>query len=146
MTVVSLVTALGLAGSAALAATKLAPPVITEHFTTLPCNKNTTIGMEGCAERLLLAADHRLNDQVVIVFGLFHSKGQKATFVAAETSWFTYRGTDCQSYAAIFEGGSIAPVAYANCEVQVDKSRSQDLHSFYEELTQGQGSNVPAWP
>jgi uncharacterized protein YecT (DUF1311 family) len=133
-------------GSVAGAITTVKPPVISEHFTLLPCNKNTTLGMEGCAEVQLLRADKRLNQQVAIIFDLFRAKGQKLEFVKAENSWFTYRGEDCESFSDIFQGGSIAPVDYANCEAQDDMARSTDLHSFYEELTQGDNTNLPPWP
>lgn len=132
--------------SAAGATTSLKPPVITEHFTRLPCNKNTTIGMEGCAEGQLLRADQRLNQQVAIVFGLFRTKSQKLEFVKAEHAWFTYRGNDCQSLSDIYEGGTLAPVAFANCEVQDDLARSTDLHTFFEQLTQGNNTKIPPWP
>ncbi|MCU1363033.1 MAG: hypothetical protein JWM55_861 [Acidimicrobiaceae bacterium] len=133
-------------GSIALAATTPKPPFITEHFTRLPCNKNTTIGLEGCAEDHLLKADARLNQQVATVFELFRTHAQKLEFVTAETSWFAFRKDDCRSLAAIYEGGSIAPLAYAECEVRDDVARSADLHSFYVELTQGDNVNVPPWP
>jgi uncharacterized protein YecT (DUF1311 family) len=101
--------------------------------------------MEGCAEAQLLRADKRLNEQVAIVFHRFPTTGQKRDFVTAETSWFNYRGDDCQSFSDIFEGGTIAPVDYAECEVQDDVTRSTDLHLFFEELTQG-STNIPTWP
>ncbi len=121
-------------------------PVITEHFTLLPCHKNTTLGLEGCAEAQLLRADKRLNQQVAIIFELFHTSALKLEFVKSETTWFSYRGEDCQSFSDIFEGGSIAPVDFANCETRDDVTRSTDLHSFFVELTQGGTTNVPPWP
>jgi uncharacterized protein YecT (DUF1311 family) len=144
--VVSLVGSSWALGSAAGATTPLKPPVINEHFTLLPCNKKTTLGVEGCAEAQLLRADKQLNQQVAIIFGLFRSKSQKLQFVIAETSWFSYRGNDCKSFSDIVEGGSLAPVDYADCEAQDDAARSTDLHSFYVELTQGDNSNIPPWP
>jgi uncharacterized protein YecT (DUF1311 family) len=133
-------------GSTADAAATLKPPVIPERFTPLPCNMNTTIGMEGCAESKLLRDDKLLNEQVVIIFDLFHGTSQKRDFVNAENFWLTYRGADCQSFAEVFEGGSIAPVEYANCEVHDDTSRSADLHSLFTELTEGDNTNIPPWP
>ena len=128
------------------AAKTLKPPVISEHFTPLPCDKYTTLGMEGCAEAQLLRADKRLNEQVAIIFDLFRTNSQKLEFVTAETSWFAFRGKDCQSFSDIFEGGSLAPVDYADCEVHDDTARSTDLHAFFEELTQGDNYNIPPWP
>jgi uncharacterized protein YecT (DUF1311 family) len=144
--IVSFVGASGALGSAAGAASAPKPPVISENFTPLPCHKNTTLGMEGCAEAQLLQADKRLNRQVAIIFELFRTNSQKRQFVTAETSWFAFRGKDCQSFSDIFEGGSLVPVDYADCEVRDDTARSTDLHSFYGELTQGDSMNVPTWP
>jgi uncharacterized protein YecT (DUF1311 family) len=135
-----------LLGSAAVGATTLKAPVITERFTPLPCHMNTTIGMEGCAEAKILRDDKRLNEQVAIIFGLLHGTNQKLDFINAETLWLKYRGADCQSFANVFAGGSFAPVAYANCDVQDDVWRSADLHSLFRGLTEGDGANVPTWP
>lgn len=129
----------------ARAASALQPPVITEHFTRLPCHQNTTIGLEGCAEGQLLRADKRLNEQVALVFDLFPTTKQRRQFVKAETSWFSYRGADCQSFSDVVSGGSLAPVDYAECATRDDQARSSDLHSFFKELAQGR-LNAPTWP
>jgi uncharacterized protein YecT (DUF1311 family) len=134
-----------LLGGAALAATKLRPPVITEHFTRLACDENTTIGMEGCAERQLLGLDRRVNEEVALVFSELPTKAQKLDFIAAETSWFSYRAKDCQSFAAVYTNGTFAPVEYAQCEAQDDRSRSTDLKALFDQLHLG-SENTPAWP
>jgi uncharacterized protein YecT (DUF1311 family) len=134
-----------LMSGAAFASSTLTPPVITEHFTLLPCNKNTTIGMEGCAESQLLALDRRVNKEVALIFTELPTARQKREFNEAENAWFAYRGTDCQSFAAVYEGGSFAPVEYAQCEVRDDQLRSSDLHSLYDELHLG-SENPPGWP
>jgi uncharacterized protein YecT (DUF1311 family) len=134
-----------LVNGAAFASTTLTPPVITEHFTRLPCNKNTTIGMEGCAESQLLALDRRLNEEVALIFSQLSTTRQQRDFNAAENAWLAYRGTDCQSFAAVYEGGSFAPVEYAQCEVHDDQLRSSDLHSLFEHLPLG-NENPPGWP
>jgi uncharacterized protein YecT (DUF1311 family) len=133
-----------LVGGAAFAA-KSKPPVITEHFTRLPCNKDTTIGMEGCAETQLLELDRRVNEEVALIFSQMPTRAQKLDFSAAENAWFAYRGSDCQSFAAIYENGTFGPVEYALCEVRNDQLRSSDLHSLYDQLHQG-SENPPGWP
>jgi uncharacterized protein YecT (DUF1311 family) len=133
----------GVANVASASALKL--PVIKENFHVLPCNEKTTLGMEGCAEKQLVAADHQINLQVALLVTSMSTNAQKAMFIKAETLWFTYRRADCQSVSATYEGGSLAPVEYALCEVRDDKSRSVALHSQYQ-LVEQDNSAAPAWP
>ncbi len=123
----------------------LRPPVISETFTHLPCNQNTTVGLEGCVEGRLLSTDRRLNEQVKLLFDLLPSAQRKRSFAAAEDEWFAYRKADCATFAAIFQGGTIAPVEYTQCEVHDDESRSTDLRSLFTLLEEGT-SDPPAWP
>ncbi|MGA7835732.1 MAG: lysozyme inhibitor LprI family protein [Acidimicrobiales bacterium] len=119
-------------------------PVIREPFTPLPCRHDTTIGLEGCAEGQLLAADRRLNDQVQVVLVAIATMHQRRQFVTVEAQWLTYRTSDCTNVAATFEGGTIQPVEYALCELRDDEARSSDLHSFFSLLEEGRSG--PAWP
>jgi uncharacterized protein YecT (DUF1311 family) len=146
-------TLLGAAASALLAlglvagasASPLKTPVIKENFTRLPCNHKTTLGMEGCAEGQLVAADHQINLQVALLLTSMSTSSQKAAFVKAENLWFTFRGADCMSVSATYQGGSLAPVEFARCEVHDDTERSAALHSQYQLVEQG-NSAAPAWP
>jgi uncharacterized protein YecT (DUF1311 family) len=131
--------------SGASGPTALKPPVIIETFTRLPCNRGTTIGLEGCAEGRLLSADRRLNEQVKLLFDLLPTAQRRRSFVAVQDEWFAYRTADCATFAAIFQGGTIAPVEYTSCEVQDDVSRGTDLHLFFTLLEEG-ASSQPAWP
>lgn len=131
--------------SHASSAAALTPPVISEPFTPLPCQRSTTLGLEGCAEGQLLSADRRINEQVKLLFRLIPTSSQKASFVAVEGQWLAYRKADCSTVSAIFQGGTIAPVEYALCEVRDDEARSTDLHSYFELLEEGRG-DAPRWP
>jgi uncharacterized protein YecT (DUF1311 family) len=131
--------------AAAASSTSLAAPVIKETFTRLPCNHSTTIGLEGCAEGQLLAADGRINKEVRLLFSLFPTTSERRLFVTAEDRWFTYRSADCESFSDIDHGGTMVPVLYANCEVVDDQARSADLHDEFRQLEQGAAS-LPAWP
>ncbi len=131
--------------SGASGAAALKPPLITETFTLLPCNHRTTVGLESCAEGQLLSTDRQLNEQVKLLFDLLPNAQRKRSFVAVEDEWFAYRKADCATVAAIFHGGTIAPVEYAQCEERDDRSRSADLHSFFSLLEEGNSSG-PRWP
>jgi uncharacterized protein YecT (DUF1311 family) len=117
----------------------LTPPVIPEKFSpTLPCDPNTTVGMEGCGEHKVLAADAQLDADVKVIFGLW--KGDDLAlrqFVTAQTTWLAYRNADCTSQSNVYQGGSEQPVAYVYCLAGDDASRRQDLKAFFAGWTQG---------
>src|SRR5260221_10618715 len=76
------VVVLGIALGAAESATAfnraqrvLAPPVIREGFTPLPCpadlrQRQTTSGMEACAEHEIVKTDRKINASVEVIFKL----------------------------------------------------------------------------
>jgi uncharacterized protein YecT (DUF1311 family) len=135
----------GAGASDAASAATLTPPVITEPFTPLPCHRGTTLGLQGCAEGQLLSADRRINEQVKLLVEVIATAHQKRSFVAVEKEWLRYRTADCSTVSALFQGGTIAPVEYALCEVRDDEARSTDLHSYFGLLEEGR-SGVPTWP
>jgi hypothetical protein len=53
------------------------PPVITETFTPLPCPAKpvSTLDIEGCLERRILASDAAINKRVRFIFFLLRSGG-----------------------------------------------------------------------
>ncbi|HVC24342.1 MAG TPA: lysozyme inhibitor LprI family protein [Acidimicrobiales bacterium] len=122
------------------------PPVIHESFSPLlPCNRQTTIGAEGCEEHAIVAADERIDREVAVIFSLLHDSAARTRFVHAETTWFAYRVADCASQADIYEAGSEAAVVAASCALYGDTARSADLRRFYEGLAQGR-PHVPPLP
>jgi uncharacterized protein YecT (DUF1311 family) len=145
----SALTALALAscGSSApkSSATKtLAAPLISEHFTRLPCNHATTIGLEGCAETQLLEGDHRIDAEVKLLFTLVPAV-QKKALVHSENTFLAYRHATCLTYSDVYKGGSFQPVEYALCEVRVDNEQSSVLHGYFN-LAQSGASHSLKWP
>jgi uncharacterized protein YecT (DUF1311 family) len=101
-------------------------PVLKEKFTLLSCNKNTTIGLEGCAEHRIIALDKRINSLRHHVFLLLnHQAGRD--FILAENDWFTYRQAMCTSESDINAGGSLEPVDFAQCLVRLDAQHVNEL-------------------
>jgi uncharacterized protein YecT (DUF1311 family) len=128
-----------------VAGTTASPPVITEDFKPiLACNQSTTVGMEGCGEHKVLAADKLLNADVKVVFSLTSGTGRR-DLVAAQTHWLAYRNSDCQSQSDVYSGGTEQPVAYVYCLAADDSARRQDLKGFFKVLTQGL-AKVPRFP
>ena len=123
------------------ASTTASPPVITEDFKpVLPCNANTTVGMEGCVER----KDRELNADVKVILNLT-SGATRHDFVVAQTKWLVYRNADCRSYSDIARGGTEQPVDYGYCLAADDAARRQELKDFFRGLTQGR-PRVPTFP
>ena len=105
----------------------LVAPTVTETFTLLPCSKTTTIGLEGCAEHRILALDERINALRRQIFAGLFDNAARRRFIRAETSWFAYRRSTCLSDSDVNEGGSLAPVDFANCTVLLDQRHVADL-------------------
>jgi uncharacterized protein YecT (DUF1311 family) len=130
----------------AKAATVLEPPIITENFSpVLPCNDNTTLGQEGCAEQKVVALDRQLNADVKVVFGLLADDAARRDFVAAQTAWIKYRSADCNSQSDVYQGGTEQPVVYGLCLASDDASRRLEIKGFFTELTQDRAT-VPRFP
>jgi uncharacterized protein YecT (DUF1311 family) len=152
VTAVSLFSVLGPGGAAhalsvqAGIAAALKAPVITEDFRpVLPCDQNTTVGQEGCAEHHVLAADRQLNADIRAVFGFLADDAARRDFVGAQMTWTSYRRSDCISQSDVYEGGTEQPVVYALCLATADASRREDLRGFFQLLTQGRAT-VPRFP
>src|SRR3954453_18620337 len=78
------------------AAAKLAPPVIRETFTPLPCptskaEAETTPGMQGCSEQEILRNDAKIDAVAKRVFARLRSTAARKRFVTAQRAWLTYR-------------------------------------------------------
>ena len=110
-------------------ATTQAPnlPVLHEPFTLLVCDPTTTIGVEGCLEHRLVRDDQRINRLRRDVFASLFSDGARRRFVRAEVLWFNYRQAACSSESDVNEGGSLAPIDFANCAVRLDGQHVTNL-------------------
>ena len=120
----------------AAAAGAPAPPVIKEPFSTLPCPAKpmTTLELEGCAERRILATDKAIDARVKAVFGLLRTKAARARLVGGEKAWLAYRRAYCNSASDVYEGGSLSVVEFANCEADLNVQHLKNLRAFEEAL------------
>ena len=116
----------------------LEPPVIREVFTPLPCPKNpqTTVALEGCAERAILSTDSTINAQTKVIFRLLRSRRTRVTFEQGEEAWLEYRGSTCTAEASFYSGGTAQPVANANCVVSRNQTHLADLAALRRTLSQ----------
>ena len=126
--------------SPAARAAKLAPVVIHEKFTPLPCSgapgQRTTLQMEGCAEKQILKSDNQINLLAAQIFPILPSDRARRDFNAAQRAWLSYRKADCFSMSDVFEGGTEAGVVDAQCVASRNSQRLKDLRTFHRNLTQ----------
>ncbi len=121
---------------AALLASAPGPPVIHEPFTPLPCpaHPSTTLALEGCAERALLASDRAIDARVAKAYRLLATTSGQAAFVAGERSWLAYRRATCAAAGAWYAGGSAEPVVVADCEQARNVTHLRDLAALLRGL------------
>lgn len=119
-------------------------PLITEHFTKVPCNHQNTLGLEGCAEGQLLSADRRIDKEVKLLFSLVPA-AQRRTLTSAQKVFLAYRKSTCTAFSDVYRGGTFAPVEYALCEVRLDQVQSTTLHDYFRLANEGASRSL-AWP
>ena len=119
------------------AAAALAPPVIHEPFTQLPCpiHPDTTIDVEGCQEARVLRTDRAIDGRVKIVFHLLRTQGARAGFVDGERSWLHYRRQSCLAEASLYAGGTEQPVVLLTCTLSENESHLADLAAVRRTLS-----------
>lgn len=126
---VSLVAGAVAVGGAAAGSAGVAPPMIHEPFTPLPCplHPDTTLEVEGCQERRVLRTDRAINTRVRTIFRLLRTESARVSFVSGERSWQRYRRRSCAAEASRFGGGTAHGVAFLTCTLQRNKSHLVDL-------------------
>jgi uncharacterized protein YecT (DUF1311 family) len=119
-------------------AAAIAPPVIHEPFTPLPCplHPDTTIDVEGCQEHRVLRTDRRIDLQVKAIFHLLRTEDIRVSFVSGERSWLRYRRQSCAAEASHFAGGTAHGVAFLSCTLQRNKAHLVDLSVMRKTLAQ----------
>jgi uncharacterized protein YecT (DUF1311 family) len=125
-----------LAPVSAGAASSASAPVIHEDFTLLACpsNPRTTLQIEGCAEHRVVATDKTIDALNVKIFSRL-SKAGRGDYIKTNTNWVNYRDAACTTEASIYSGGSVQPVAYANCLVSIDGSHVPELKAMLVALS-----------
>jgi uncharacterized protein YecT (DUF1311 family) len=113
-----------------------APPVLHESFTRLPCppHPQTTVAIEGCIEKAIVATDSAINKQVKKIFVLLPTAGARQTFVRSEKDWVAYRESSCSAQTAQYAGGTLQPLDYAYCVQARNKTHLLDLAALRKSL------------
>ena len=120
-------------------AAKLAPPVIHESFTPMPCSgspgNRTTLQEEGCAEQQILHSDKQINAFNQKIFNALHTNSARRDLLAGHRAWLAYRKSYCLSVSDVFQGGTLAGVVDADCTATVNGQHVSNLKTFLKDLT-----------
>jgi uncharacterized protein YecT (DUF1311 family) len=118
---------------------KLAPPVIHETFTPLPCSgtpgKRSTLQEEGCAEQQILHSDKQINTLNQKIFTALPTNSARRDLIAGHKAWLAYRKSYCLSVSDVFQGGTLAGVVDADCIATLNGQHVSNLKTFLKDLT-----------
>jgi uncharacterized protein YecT (DUF1311 family) len=136
----------------------LAPPVIHEGFSLLPCTKKNDLGMEGCEEHQIVKLDKVIDKAEQVLFTMLEKEasideptsdttdevGVAQRLSQAQSDWFNYRLSECRSESDVALGGTDASLLAGMCDIKLDQQRLAQLKSFY--LALKGHSKAPAFP
>src|ERR1700744_41877 len=124
-------------------AAKLAPPVIHERFTPMPCSgkpgNRSTLQQEGCAEQQILHSDKQIDALNQKIFNKLATNSARRDLIAGHTAWLSYRKRYCLSVSDVFQGGTLAGVVAADCTATVNGQHVTNLRTFLTDLTSNGG-------
>jgi uncharacterized protein YecT (DUF1311 family) len=83
--------------------------------------------MNFCAAEEYRAADSDLNAVWRRTVTWAQGAGLEDDLRAAQRAWIAFRDAACGVEAAVYAGGSLAPLVHATCMTRLTKARSADL-------------------
>lgn len=83
--------------------------------------------MEGCAEHRIVALDKRVTGTAQALYAALQTEVARHRLVTSQAAWIARRHAVCLRASNAYAGGTLAPVAFANCEVRQDRQRLVEL-------------------
>ena len=92
--------------------------------------------MNVCSRRDYEKADAELNKVYKQLMDELAEYGNdpRPKFREAQSLWIRYRDANCDSEAALYEGGSIRPTIYNSCLASVTRERTKRLNELLTEI------------
>lgn len=104
-----------------------ASPPTDDPFAHIDCRKATVqMELNACAVREFRSWDTKLDALYRQLMAAADAK-DRSLLKASEKDWISYRDSACALEAAGSEGGSIAPMEYANCQTEKTRTRIAEL-------------------
>lgn len=101
---------------------------------TLRPNGETTVGMVQCTIEELEAWDVVLNASYVGLRQRHEGTMAADALRDAQRAWITFRDADCLAERAVFEGGTIAQIIHASCQMDHTARRALVLRGRLDDL------------
>ena len=117
-----------------LALLMAAPPADAQDWNCKDPGNLPQQGMNWCAAQDYAASDAMLNRTWDRIYPGLRGSPLGDKLLTAQRAWLTFRDATCDSEAAVFEGGSLAPLIHATCMARLTRQRTLDLQQF-EDLT-----------
>jgi uncharacterized protein YecT (DUF1311 family) len=94
----------------------------------------STVEIEGCQERALLASDRTLNVLAGTIFAKLRVR-ERPGFVRSEVAWLAYRRRSCTAQSSPTSGGTAHGIQFLACELQRDRTHRTDLGQLLNALS-----------
>jgi uncharacterized protein YecT (DUF1311 family) len=104
---------------------------------------STTLAMETCSARSVLALDRRIDKVMGTIWSRLGDRTAQAAFATAERAWQTYVREECTSVSGAYTdassphtyvGGTSAAVNYPLCELRLGESHLRELRQAAADL------------
>jgi uncharacterized protein YecT (DUF1311 family) len=101
-----------------------------------PMHPSTTLAIETCSTRSVLALDRRIDKLMRTIWSRLGDRTGRADFAAAERAWQEYVKKECTSVSGAYAdassphayvGGTSAAVNYPLCELRLGESHLREL-------------------
>jgi len=110
------------------------PPLVAPSSAPDPCAaEQTTLGIVTCVSESVQRIESDIQAALTRFTSVLHARGvadAAALVAASQADWERYRGSQCQLFEKLSEGGSLARVAVAYCRRDLAAARLSDLASL----------------
>ena len=79
-------------------------------------------------------ADAEMTATYKLVMNKISDANQKQLLLQAQRAWIKFKEAHCNSVASLYEGGSMKPMVYNYCLVDVTNQRNKELKEFLKNL------------
>ncbi|MEM9543220.1 MAG: lysozyme inhibitor LprI family protein [Cyanobacteria bacterium P01_E01_bin.42] len=102
-----------------------------ENNDNLNCNTPITqLEMNLCSAKEANEANEKLNAAYQKLQEKVKGTPQETRLVEAQNAWLAFRDADCEYSKRRYDGGSIMPMIYALCVVDLTEKRTQNLEDY----------------
>jgi uncharacterized protein YecT (DUF1311 family) len=86
--------------------------------------------LNECAAADFRAADARLNAAYRAITRRLTDDPARRSLVEAQRAWIRFRDAECEFDTKGYEGGSIRPMLFSECQERVTEQRTADLNAY----------------